>query len=92
MKRILLLFVIFSFILFWATDTAYADKGKIKTVVIDPGHGGRDPGALGENSMEKDIVLAIGLKLGSYIEENLPDVNVVYTRKTDEFVELYRRA
>ncbi len=60
--------------------------------MIDPGHGGRDPGALGRNSMEKDIVLAIGLKLGQYIEENLPEVNVIYTRKTDEFVKLYRRA
>jgi N-acetylmuramoyl-L-alanine amidase len=60
--------------------------------VIDPGHGGKDPGAVGKTSMEKDIVLAIGLKLGSYIEENIPEVKVVYTRKTDEFIPLYRRA
>jgi len=65
---------------------------KIRTVVIDPGHGGKDPGAIGKTSYEKDVVLAIGLKLGSYIEENIPDVKVVYTRKTDEFVPLYRRA
>ncbi len=65
---------------------------KIRTVVIDPGHGGKDPGAVGKTSMEKDIVLAIGLKLGSYIEENIPEVKVVYTRKTDEFIPLYRRA
>ncbi len=66
--------------------------GKVRTVVIDPGHGGRDPGAVGKNSMEKDIALAIGLKLGEYIKENLPDVNVIYTRTEDKFVELHRRA
>jgi N-acetylmuramoyl-L-alanine amidase len=65
---------------------------KIRTVVIDPGHGGKDPGAIGKISYEKDIVLAIGLKLGKYIEENIPDVKVIYTRKTDEFIPLYRRA
>lgn len=65
---------------------------KITTVVIDPGHGGKDPGAKGSNSYEKDIVLAIGLKLGHYIEENFPDVRVIYTRQTDEFIPLFRRA
>ncbi len=65
---------------------------RLRTVVIDPGHGGRDPGALGRRSMEKDIVLAISLKLGEYINQYLPDVNVIYTRNTDEFVELHRRA
>ncbi len=92
MKRILLFFGIFSFMLLFTFNNTIDAKGKIRTVVIDPGHGGRDPGALGRNSMEKDIVLAIGLKLGQYIEENLPDVRVIYTRKTDEFVKLYRRA
>jgi N-acetylmuramoyl-L-alanine amidase len=65
---------------------------KIRTVIIDPGHGGKDSGARGKATMEKDVVLAIGLKLGKYIEENLPEINVVYTRKTDEFIPLYRRA
>jgi len=65
---------------------------KIRTVVIDPGHGGKDPGAVGKTAYEKDIVLAIGLKLGKYIEENIPDIRVVYTRTTDEFIPLYRRA
>lgn len=64
----------------------------IKKVVIDPGHGGKDPGAVGKKSKEKDIVLSIALKTGKYIEDNLPDVEVIYTRKTDEFVELFRRA
>lgn len=65
---------------------------KVKTVVIDAGHGGHDPGAVGKISKEKDITLAIALKTGKFIEENLPDVKVIYTRRTDVFVELYRRA
>jgi N-acetylmuramoyl-L-alanine amidase len=72
---------------------AMAQRGsKITTVVIDPGHGGRDPGAVGRRAKEKDIVLSIALKTGSYIEQYLPDVKVIYTRTTDEFVELHRRA
>jgi N-acetylmuramoyl-L-alanine amidase len=61
-------------------------------VVIDAGHGGHDPGAMGKKAKEKNIALAIALKLGSYIKKNFPDVKVVYTRKTDVFVELYKRA
>ncbi len=64
----------------------------IRTVVIDAGHGGRDPGAVGKRAREKDIALSIALMVGQYIEENLPDVKVVYTRKTDVFVELIKRA
>jgi len=65
---------------------------QIHRVVIDAGHGGKDPGAVGRNSYEKDIALAIALKTGSYIKKYLPDVEVIYTRKTDVFVELYKRA
>jgi N-acetylmuramoyl-L-alanine amidase len=65
---------------------------QIHRVVIDAGHGGKDPGALGQNSREKDITLAIALKTGEYIEKYLPGVEVIYTRKTDVFVELYKRA
>ena len=65
---------------------------RLRRVVIDPGHGGRDPGAVGRSGKEKDVVLAISLKLGGYINEFLPDVEVIYTRTTDEFVELHRRA
>ncbi len=72
--------------------TLQADGQKVKKVVIDAGHGGHDPGAVGKISKEKDIVLSIALKTGKFIEENLPDVEVIYTRKTDVFVELYRRA
>jgi N-acetylmuramoyl-L-alanine amidase len=78
---------------FGAPIEAFSQKGsKIRTVVIDAGHGGKDPGAVGKYSKEKDIVLAVALKTGKYIEQNLPDVKVIYTRKRDEFIELHRRA
>jgi N-acetylmuramoyl-L-alanine amidase len=64
----------------------------IRTVVIDAGHGGKDPGAVGKRAKEKDIALDIALKVGAYIEENIPDVEVIYTRKKDVFVELWKRA
>lgn len=64
----------------------------LKTVVIDPGHGGKDPGAICKTGKEKDIVLSVALKLGMLIETNHPEVKVIYTRKTDEFIELYKRA
>ena len=60
-------------------------------IVIDPGHGGKDPGALGSISREKNINLAIALKTGEYLEKNLDNVKVLYTRKTDVFVELRDR-
>jgi N-acetylmuramoyl-L-alanine amidase len=67
-------------------------KDKVKTVCIDPGHGGHDSGCQGASVYEKNIALAISLKLGQFIETYLPEVKVVYTRKTDVFVELHRRA
>ena len=72
---------------------SFAQKGeKIQTIVIDAGHGGKDTGALGRLSTEKSINLSVALKFGAYIEENLPDVKVIYTRTTDKFVELSERA
>ena len=72
-----------------------ASKGKagtIKTIVIDAGHGGKDPGCNGITFKEKDVSLAVALKLGKLIEENYKDVTVIYTRRTDVFVELEDRA
>lgn len=61
-------------------------------IVIDAGHGGRDPGAIGyRGTKEKDVNLGIALKLGKLIEEKLKDIKVIYTRKDDSFIELYRR-
>ena len=72
---------------------AFAQKGeKIQTIVIDAGHGGKDTGALGKLTTEKTLNLAVALKFGAYIEENMPDVKVIYTRKTDKFIELSERA
>ena len=62
------------------------------TLVIDAGHGGHDSGAKGAMSYEKNINLKVALAFGKYVERNCPDVNVVYTRKTDVFVPLYERA
>lgn len=66
----------------------------LKTVVIDPGHGGKDPGALGKsrNMHEKHIVLAVAKKLGDKIKAAYPDVKVIYTRSTDIFIGLHERA
>jgi N-acetylmuramoyl-L-alanine amidase len=61
-------------------------------IVIDAGHGGKDPGALGSFSKEKDITLAVALKTGEYIEQNLKNVKVIYTRKNNTFVEVSERA
>lgn len=67
-------------------------KHKVKTIVIDPGHGGKDPGCNGITCKEKDVALAVALKLGRFIEENIKDVKVIFTRQTDVFVELEDRA
>lgn len=65
---------------------------RFRTVVIDAGHGGRDPGAIGfSGSYEKTIALAVAKKLGDYIEQYLPELNVVYTRKNDVFIDLDER-
>ena len=62
------------------------------TLVLDAGHGGKDPGALGKKGKEKNINLAVTLAVGKLMEENMKDVKVVYTRKTDVFIELDERA
>lgn len=69
-----------------------APKYQIRTIVIDAGHGGHDSGCLGSSSQEKHIALAVSLKLGELIEKYFPDVKVVFTRKTDVFIELHERA
>lgn len=65
---------------------------KLKKVVIDAGHGGKDSGALGRKSMEKDIVLTVALQVGQYINEHFPEVEVLYTRDKDVFIGLDERS
>jgi N-acetylmuramoyl-L-alanine amidase len=71
---------------------AQIEKSVVKTVCIDPGHGGKDPGCHGQSAQEKKVCLSIGLELGRLIKLNYPEVKVVFTRKTDVFIELDDRA
>ena len=65
---------------------------KVKIIVIDPGHGGVDPGCNGAGEIwEKEVTLAIGLKVGKLVEDSLKDVKVLYTRKTDKTLKLWER-
>lgn len=92
LKRIIYLFL--TPLLFIPTQSLankYSNPYKVKTIVIDPGHGGRDGTTHGAFSKEKDVTLAVALKLGKAIEKELPGVRVVYTRTDDSFVELYER-
>lgn len=88
MKKILVLLVVFMVIM--VSTAAAADKRF--TLVIDAGHGGHDTGAAGAFSKEKNINLNVALAFGRYVENNCPDVRVIYTRKTDVFVPLHERA
>lgn len=86
--------VLFCVLLVSLSGHAQQDGGtkKFSKLVIDAGHGGDKPGAVGSRSKEKDITLAVSLKLGRMITENLKDVEVRYTRVIDKDVELYKRS
>lgn len=70
----------------------FAQTSKIKTIVIDAGHGGHDPGCHGAQNNEKEVCLSMALKLGALIKEQYPEIKIIYTRSTDVFVELAERA
>lgn len=90
--RITLFFLLISgFGLTSFTESSYSN-GPIQTVVIDAGHGGKDPGAVGDRYYEKNVTLAVALQLKRIMNENLPDIKVVLTRETDDFIGLNRRA
>jgi N-acetylmuramoyl-L-alanine amidase len=80
------------FIAIFATQITLAQTGKLKTIVIDAGHGGKDPGTHRGDSKEKQIALAISLKLADKIQKGMPETKVVLTRKKDVFIELSERA
>ncbi len=85
--------IISSVLIFFLLQTDISiSQNKVKTVVIDAGHGGKDPGAIAAKKYEKDITLAIALKVGNYITKNVPGVKVIYTRDDDTFVKLFRRS
>jgi len=87
---VIILFLTFSHY-YLPAQTVNSNGEKISTIVIDAGHGGKDPGALGSHSREKDITLSVAIKLGRYIKANLPGVKVIYTRTRDHFVQLKTR-
>lgn len=91
MKRLFALFIA----LICINGVAFSQKksaGQVKTVVIDAGHGGAKPGAIGHQSKEKNLTLSMALKLGKVIEDNYPDVKIIYTRTTDADITLAERA
>ena len=84
-------FYVFLLLICCFVVTSFAAKRPI-TLVIDAGHGGKDAGAPGKYSYEKNINLKVALAFGRYVEKNCPDVKVIYTRKTDVFIPLHERA
>ena len=88
-------FIVFLLVIFLLgktnSVTAQESLGKIKCICIDAGHGGKDPGAISGKLREKDITLAIALKLGKMVKNAYPDLNVVYTRTKDVAVDLRER-
>jgi N-acetylmuramoyl-L-alanine amidase len=86
------LFFLFVILIVFTNLVLALQEGKKWVIVIDAGHGGKDPGAIGSFSYEKNITLAIALKTGDYIEQNIKNVTVIYTRKNDTFVDIKDRA
>ncbi len=90
-KRFFIFLNLIAVVLFSASLDLKAQKTNF-TLVLDAGHGGHDPGAIGAISREKDINLGVVLRLGELVENNFKDVKVVYTRKTDKYLTLQQRA
>jgi N-acetylmuramoyl-L-alanine amidase len=88
-----LILILFSLLISASVSSQEESIGKIKKIVIDAGHGGKDPGALSRDRRvaEKNITLSVALSLGKMIQENFPDINVIYTRKSDIFIPLDER-
>lgn len=91
MKRLLFLLVC-CLVSVGTVSAQKKEAGKVRTVVIDPGHGGIKPGAIGKHCSEKDIVLQVAKKFGKLINDNYSDVKVIYTRTTDVDIALSERA
>ena len=94
MNNVKLIFFLFAFVVSNNFLYGQSSSNKIKTIVIDPGHGGKDSGTMGTKRFkiyEKHVALSVSLKLGKYISENFPEVEVIYTRNSDVFLELNER-
>lgn len=94
-QRLFFLFLALLLIDFSAAAQSTDELYRMKTIVIDAGHGGKDPGNLGTGrykTKEKDIALDVALRVGGYIQKQFPDINVIYTRDTDVFIGLNERA
>lgn len=91
MRRLLALFLVMA-VVFGPAFSQKKETYRVRTVVIDPGHGGAKPGARGSRSFEKDITLDVAMKFGQLIKDNYPDVKVIYTRTTDVDISLAERA
>jgi len=90
------IFTLISVVLLTSSLNFYAfgqgiENDGLNKIVIDPGHGGSDPGTIGSKTYEKNITLSIALKLGTLIKDTFPNVEVIYTRKNDKFVPLDER-
>ena len=85
------LFILISLFFLWS-EVSKAQGYRIKTIVIDAGHGGVKPGAKGKISLEKNVALEVALRLGKKFEEDMPNVRIIQIRKTDVDVDWYRRA
>ena len=94
MNNAKLIIFLFVFVFLGNFIVAQENRTKIKTIVIDPGHGGKDSGTMGTKRFkiyEKHVALAVSLKLGKYISDAFPEVEVIYTRDSDFFLELNER-
>ena len=94
MNNVKLIFFLFVFIISSNFLFSQVNSNKIKTVVIDPGQGGKDSGTMGTKRFkiyEKHVALSVSLKLGKYISEAFPEIDVIYTRSSDVFLELNER-
>lgn len=92
MRNIITIGFISFLILFSSFYTTHKSTYKVRKVVIDAGHGGKDPGCHGKSQKEAEIALKVALELGSIIKEELSEVKVIYTRDKNEFIELHDRA
>ncbi|MEQ8582093.1 MAG: N-acetylmuramoyl-L-alanine amidase [Marinoscillum sp.] len=92
MRNIVIPFGISILLVLGSFNTVGITKYKVRKIVIDPGHGGKDPGTHGSISKEKDIALKIALEVGRVINDNLPDVEVIFTRTDDSFPKLHERS